>query len=800
MYRKILSVLLVLTTLTAFMWSQEDDSEWYWDQPISKVEFSGLKNIKKSDLTGIISSFIDQPFTDQTYNDMLDRLYALDYFDDITPYAKHASKSNSNVLLVFEVVERPVIKTVNFNGNKKIRNGELRDQIKLKTSDIYIESKALMDERILRNYYLQKGYTASSVTHFIEESEDGGIILNFQIKEGSSTVVKEINFIGNTIASARALKSKLTTKEAGIFKDGAYQPAMIEQDKMVITSYYRERGYADVTIVDVKIDGEENTAKQRNELTVTFVIQEGSRYTYGGLRLAGNEVFSTEELTRGQKLHVGAIYNETKFQEDLRIITNAYYENGYMSNEFYPVPVKDSDRHEISYDLTIREHTRSHVENVIIKGNNKTKEYVISREIPVTPGDVYSKDKIENGLRNLMNLRYFSNVIPEAQQGSEENLVDLIINVEETTTSSFNFGLTFSGTTDPNTIPISLFLKLENSNLWGEGKTISTSTTISNTEQSLDFTYSQNWIGSLPISFTQGLSIGHSQTTVPYNYWTPSLDLSQKYYYMNYQDWSATLSSGLSRRWTPDYAILSLAGGLSTTVSKNIYDEGVYIPVDYNISLNANRWGVGNSIYASFSVDNRDLSYDPTKGWFGSQRVAWYGLIPGLEREMYLRTDTKLEGYLKLFNFQITESYALRLVMANYTGLSMQFPTTTGISDGSKLYIDGMFNGRGWNNIYKKAKGMAMISNKFELRMPLVPGILGADFFWDAAAVKPTVSDLSNLNLNDFYFSYGPAIRFLLPQFPLHLLFAWKYQIIDGVPRFDENPFNFVLSFCITNH
>ena len=66
-----------------------------------------------------------------------------------------------------------------------------------------------------------------------------------------------------------------------------------------------------------------------------------------------------------QKLKTGAIYNETKFQEDMTALTNVYYENGYMSNEFYPVPVKDADRHEISYELTIREHSRSHIDNII---------------------------------------------------------------------------------------------------------------------------------------------------------------------------------------------------------------------------------------------------------------------------------------------------------------------------------------------------------------------------------------------------------------------------------------------------
>ena len=796
MQRKVIALLFILFTTFSFL-SAEDD-EWYWDQPVTKIDFSGLKNVRKSDLTGITSAYIDEPFTEDLYNDILDRLYALDYFEDINPYAKHDGKSSTDVLLVFEVVERPVIKSVNFEGNRKIRNGELREQIKIKASDVYVESKVLVDERIIRNYYLSKGYTTSKVSHTTEVT-DTGIIINFKIDEGANTVIKEINFSGNTIASDRTLRSKLELKEVGIFKDGAYQPSTLEKDKQTIVAYYRERGYADINILDVKIDSEENLEKQRNELIITFILQEGLQYTYSGLSISGNEVFSSSELLKQPKLKPGAIYNETKFQEDLAAIQGVYYENGYMNNEFYPVPNKDTDHNEISFSLTVKEHSRSHIENIIIKGNNKTKEYVIKREIPIEQGDIFSRDKIVNGLRNLMNLQYFSNVIPEPQQGSEENLVDLVWTVEEQSTSSFQFGFTFSGVTDPNTIPISLYLKLENSNMFGEGKVISASTTISNTEQSLDFSYSQGWIGSLPIGFSQTLSLSHKNATGLVNYWTPTLDLNQRYYYMTYEGWAASLNTGVSRRWTPDYAILSLAGGIGNSLSDNVFDESLYVPVDLNVSAYANRWGLTNYIYSSFSVDNRDINYDPTKGWFASERLAWYGLLPKIEKEFYLRSDTKLEGYLKLLDFKLTESYNLKIVLAAYTGLSVLFPVGSGISESSKLYIDGMFNGRGWTNTYKYNKGQLMLSNKLELRVPVLPGILGVDGFFDAVAIKPNYSDLSSISMNDFYFSYGPGVRFLIPQFPLHLLFAWKFRVQDGRVEYDTNPFQFVLSFNIVN-
>ncbi len=799
MYRKVLAALFLMF-VSVFALSAQSD-EWYWNQPISKIDFNGLKNVKKSDLNGVVSSYIDSPFTDEVYNDILDRLYSLEFFEDITPYAKHASSDKSDVLLVFEVVERPTIKDINFLGNHKIRNGELRETIKNKTSDIYIESKVLIDERLIRNFYLKKGYNASYVTHSIEETPEG-IIINFEISEGSSSVIREIQFSGNTIVSSRALKRKLALKEVGLFKDGAYQPSTMEQDKQTIIKYYQEHGYADANILDVKIDTTFNEEKQRDELTVLFVIQEGAQYTYSGLRISGNEVFSEKELLKNKKLKEGQIYNGTKFQEDLQNIQSVYHENGYMMNEFYTVPVKDSDRHEISYDITIKEHSRSHIENIIVKGNTKTKDFVIKREIPIEPGDTFSNDKIINGMRNLMNLRYFSSIVPEAKQGTEENLVDLIFSVEEQSTSSVQFGLTFSGATEQagSALPISLFAKLENSNLFGEGRTIAAATTIATGEQSIDFSYSQNWIGKYPIAFHSAISFSHAKTASLVNFWSPNLELVQNRYYMSYHDWSTTFSTGLSRRWTPDYAVITLAGGLSTSLQRNVFDESVYVPVETTVSSYANRWGVSNSVYGSLSIDNRDLNYDPTKGWFLNERVTWYGLIPNLEKEFFMRSDTKLEGYLKLIDLPVTENWSFKLVLAGYTGLSTIIPVQNGINTKNALYIDGLINGRGWSEAYSDATGLAMLSNRLELRIPIVPGIVGIDGFWDAAAVTPKLQDMKSLGIDDFYYSFGPGIRFLIPQLPLHLLFAWRYRVEDGKPKFADQPFNFVLSFNIVNY
>ncbi|MBR5647177.1 MAG: outer membrane protein assembly factor BamA [Treponema sp.] len=802
MRRRLLSILFFSMLAVFSLSAQEEDSDWFWNKNISKIEFSGLKNVKKSELVGVVSSFIGEPFNEEVYSEIVDRLYALDLFDDIEPYAEHDKRNKDNVIVKFQVSEKPQISEISFVGNMDIRNGELREKIKSKVSDVYVETKILMDERIIRDYYIEKGYTGAKVSHNVDKTEKG-MAVTFNISEGNNTVIKEIHFQGNSIISERSLKGKLKLKEIGFMRNGAYQVATLEYDKRVIINYYQENGYIDANILEVKIDRQINAEKRREELIITYIIQEGSQYTYSGISFEGNKIFGTEELMALQKLQPGKIFNLVKFQEGLIGVQTLYVENGYMSTQINPIAEKDVDKKEISYKVQIFESTRSHIENIIVKGNQKTKDYVIKREIPIKPGDVFSREKIINGMRNLYNLRYFSNIVPDIQAGSEQDLVDLVFAVEEQSTTTLNAGMTFSGITSPDDFPVSIYANFDNLNLFGEGRAASIKFTLAKNEQTIDLGYSQNWFGDLPISFSQSLSFSHKTTQAQVNHFDPDLGLDQYYNYSQYEGYSFGLGSSAGKRWFPNFAIVTTTGGLSSSLTRYNYDESLYVPTDLGVSLFANRWGILNSLWFNVSLDNRDMAYDPTKGWFASQRLSWYGLIPGLEKEFFIKSDTKLEGYLTLFNWPINEKYTLKAVLAGYTGFTGLIPVgDSTISESNKIYVDGMFNGRGWVELYRNsaAKGQAMWSTNLEIRVPIVPNILGVDIFHDMVVIKPTIQDMfTSIKPEDFYFSFGPGLRLLIPQLPLHFMFTFRYHYDNGSLKMADNPYQFVLSFNMTN-
>ena len=793
--RKLFLAFLLLISLCSFASFAQEDDDWYMERPITKVTFKGLQSVKQSDLSGLTSSYLGQKFKDCFY-DLLNRLEALNYFEEISPGAIH--DSGSGVILVITVKEKPVISSIKFKGNKKVRNPPLREALTIKVGNVFSDSDALIDERAIRNVYLDKGFSSVKVSH-TAETTPAGVVVTFIISEGNSIAVVGVNFEGNAAFSSKKLKKQTKLKTVNIFSKGAFKESQLEIDRQSISKYYMDRGYLDFHILDVTRDVVHNDKKDRDEMTITYFLYEGAIYTFDGISITGNRVFATERLESLVTLKKGDIFNMTEFQQSLMAISDLYYENGYTENSFQPAENRDSAERKVSFNLTITERDRSHVEKVIVKGNEKTKDFVITRELPIESGDVFSKAKITNGLRNLYNLQYFSSVVPSVEPGSDSNLVNLIVSVEEQQTNSIEFGITFSGVKHASDLPFSLFAKWSNSNLLGLGKTISVGTTLSTTEQSISFGYSQRWLWDLPIEWSENISFSHAKANCLRLYWTDAGAVDKSNYYMEYQRWQLSAEHSLAHRWMPNWAILTLGGGLTNALTNYMYDDKLYTPVDLGISRYANNWGFTNSIWAKWSMDGRDVNFDPSKGWFFSERVAWYGLLP-VETDFYFRSDTKLEGYHTLLDIPFSEKWGLKIIFAALTTLSFQAPApTSSVSDTHKLYIDGMFNGRGWTEIYSNVKGKAMISQNLEIRIPVVPRMFAIDGFFDAVAVKEDLGSLlTSTGLNDFYFSFGPDIRILMPQFPLRLLLANCFRIQDGTFKWGDT-WKFVLSFNLVN-
>ena len=812
MLKKVIAVTILLLSVN-FLWAQAPDN-WYENKPISSIVFQGLNSVSKSELDGIFDSFKGKPFSDETYSEILQKLYALDYFSDIVPKAMPADIDYQYVRLEFDVTEKPVIALIKITGNHQISRGDLLSKILLKKGDIYNDIKKNSDEQTIKNYYIEKGYATVSVTSNVSDNPEGGLTLEFTITEGKQTIVSSVSFQGNTAVGEKALKGVLVTKPAKFLVKGIFKEAALEEDKAAIQQFYGERGYIDAHVENIVRDIDTESDSQKNMVKLTYVIMEGEQYTYGGTTFEGNKIFSTEDLTAKIRLAPGAVLNMTKFEQGFQAVADTYFENGYTSNYINRAMQRDSATKKASFVITIVERSRSHIENIIIRGNKRTKDYVIRRELLFEPGDVFSKSKFTDSLRNLFNLRYFSTVVPDVQPGSEQDLIDVILNVEEQSTASIQFGVTFSGVSDADSFPLSLFVQWQERNLAGRGNELSVNATAATDKQTIQLGYAENWFLGHPLTvgfdlaFTHKSLFDYQDVVFPYGPFKSRAEFEQNKdlanaYRMRYDRMETTFGIHTGYRWYPRYCTITLRGGINFSLGKNFYNTALYRAADPTVRRQQAQWRLSNSFWTRLSFDGRDLAYDPGKGWFLSEQVSFFGLIPKAEDEYFFRSESKAEAYFTLVNHPVSEIWNLKFVLAFYSGFSFQLPMPNSIiSESSKLGIDGMFTGRGWMTLGGTGKGNVLLNHWVEFRWPLAHGILSFDFFLDSAAVKKNLADLKTLSINDYYFSFGPGLRFVIPQFPLRLMFANTFKTENGKMKWGNGKgadWRFVLSFSIPN-
>jgi len=834
---RVFVLLLFIMTVLGFAQGTDGQSsdEWYQGKPIREIVFSGLKNISQSELDALMNPYKGRNFTNGIFLEIQGKLYALEYFERLEPGILRYNAAGSEVILKFTVVERPVIGRINFTGNIGLRRTELNDVITVKTGDVFNQAKVRTDVEAIKNKYIEKGYPNVIVTSSQTQSGDSSIVLVFHITENEKISISKIEFQGNTRFSSNLLRGQLSLKAKSLLNDGAFQESKLLADREAVTKYYRDRGYIEMVIRDVTRTSVEE--KKGTSIILTFMIEEGAEFRFGGVTFEGNVIFTSAQLDKLVSSKKGDIVNMTRLEMDLQRVADLYYENGYIFNSIIRNPSRNYQTNTISYHITIVERDRAYIESIVILGNNKTKSSVILREIPMESGDIFSKVKIMEAMRNLYNLQYFSNIIPDTLPGSTENLMDLVFTVEEQPTTEIQFGFTFSGSADPDTFPISGLLKWNDRNIAGSGNELGVeinSTVVDSSTVSIN--YLHRWVLGLPLSLGTDLSASYSKRFATmdnqppffngdetnafpdgFNSWndynskskTPTRD-----YLMEYEQWYISLGFSTGYRWTTFMGIFGINGGMRFGLIQNSYDE-LLRPFDPTLREGNNEWNPKNSMWFSLSLDQRDIYYDPSKGYYLYNRMGFYGILDK-EREHYLRNDVKAQYYFTLFNFPVSEKWNFKSVFAFHVGLSTIFDQPGRdlvVEDVNKLAVDGMFIGRGWNSEYRN-KGNMLLDSWIELRFPLVNGILAWDFFFDSAGIdKPIGTYFDNFSIENMRFSYGGGFRFTLPQFPIRIslvkcfhiedmnrpdLWTFKPGAIFGDPKRPEMGMDIVMSFVLS--
>ncbi len=713
--------------------SAQQTSDWYVGKPIKDIKFTGLEHVSENELRGIVQPYVGKEYSDELFLELQSKLYALDYFELFVPNAKAGDDDYNSLIIEFDVTERPVVERIQIRGNQSLRDPDILDVVLLKNGDMVNKTKVKLDVEAIKELYLEKGYPDVLVEGTIEENKDENTAdVIFQIDEGKQTKIKSIEFSGNSFASEGTLKRKMKTKEQGLFSSGVFQESKLEEDIQSIQLYYWEHGYIDAEVVDVVREMVKDEKDEKNFLVITLYIEEGEQYIFEGIEFTGNTLFSQEELQEVVRLESGDILNLKKLEADFARITDIYYDNGYIYNEITREEIRNEEENSILYRINIVERGRAHLENIVIQGNEKTKDYVIRRELPFEVGDVFSKKNVMEGLQNLYNTQLFSVVEPTTPMGSTEGLMDLIINVEEGKTIDLNFGVTFSGAAGD--FPVMGFLQIKDNNFLGRALELSAGVQASGTQQKLNFGFTDNWFLQKRILMGIDLSVEHQlsqsikqdiispvfdaddSNAVPdpfdgyylfpaeteYNGTTyqagekfpgiPNADTIDTYglitdyeyavengysipdsYLMEYDSWNFSLGLTSGYTWHTNAGRVSISGNPNTTLKFITYDDYIYRPYNATERENLNAGRLVNSLGLTLSWDTRDLIYTPTKGFVLKQSFKLTGGVFFGTRH-YIRSSTKGELYFKLLDIPVFENWNFKTILALNSSFSMILP------------------------------------------------------------------------------------------------------------------------------
>jgi outer membrane protein insertion porin family len=349
--------------------------------------------------------------------------------------------------LVVTVVENPVLGRVAFEGNKKVKDEQLSAEIQSKPRGTLSRPMVQSDAQRIVEIYRHSGRYDVHVNPEIIQQPNNRVDLVFTITEGEKTGVKKIEFIGNNAYSSYRLKDVIKTHESNLlsFLGGGdtYDPDQIEADRDLIRRYYLKHGFADVQVVAALTEYDPD----KKGFLVTFKIEEGQQYRVAAVNFESSiATLDGNSLSGFSHVSIGSLYNAEALEKSVEEMQIEASRRGYAFAIVRPRGDRNFEAHTVSITFAIDEGPRTYIERINVRGNTRTRDYVIRREFDISEGDAYNRALVDRAERRLNNLDFFKSVKITTEPGSSSDRVILNVDLEEKSTGDFSVSGGYSTT------------------------------------------------------------------------------------------------------------------------------------------------------------------------------------------------------------------------------------------------------------------------------------------------------------------------------------------------------------------
>ena len=407
---------------------------------ITSVQITGNVRAEVETVRSYLQLKEGQPYDPAAADRSLKALFATGLFSDVT-------MDMQGSVLVVKLTENPIINRVAFEGNRKIEDDKLRDEVQSKPRQVFTKARVQSDVERILTIYRRGGRYNAVVEPKIIKLEQGRVDLVFEINEGDVTAIKRISFVGNEHFSDGSLRGKIRTAETAWYRflssDDRFDPDRLNLDRELLRKFYLSEGYADFRVTSAVAE----LAPDRDGFFVTFTINEGERYKFGKVEISTRfQGLDPDTLKSFLTMSSGDWYDADQIEKTVNAITEAVGNLGYAFVEVRPNLRRNKEDLTVDLNFDIQEGPRVYVERINISGNTRTLDKVIRREFRLAEGDAFSTAKLRRSQQRLKNLGFFQKVDVTPQAGSASDKTNLDVVVTEQSTGEISFGAGYSTT------------------------------------------------------------------------------------------------------------------------------------------------------------------------------------------------------------------------------------------------------------------------------------------------------------------------------------------------------------------
>jgi len=725
-------------------------------------------------------------------------LWSLRLFTDVQIIRERTV--GDKVFLEIAVKELPRYTRHTFTGVKKNQHDDLNGII-----NKHLQKGAILTDNVkatliyaMQEHYIEKGYqnVKVKILQFPDEKATNSTRVEFLIDRGKKVKIKDIQFSGNTNVKDKTLRKKMkeTVRKRRLFKKSKLVRKLYEEDKINIEKYYNTIGFRDARVAKDSI-----WRNKKGELMIHLTIDEGNRYYFRNIIWKGNTIYETKYLQQVLGIEKGDVYNQElldtrlSFSQDGRDISSLYLDNGYLFFRVDPVETA-IENDSIDLELRIFEGPQATIDRVVIKGNDRTNEHVIRRELFTRPGDKFSRSDIIRSQREIINLGYFN---PEAlgintPVNPDRGTVDIEYTVEERPSDQLELSAGYQPSTAFSrggvigTLGVTFnnfsIRNIKNKSAWnplpqGDGQRLSLrGQTAGDRFQSYNVSFTEPWLGgkkpnSLTVAgFFNRFSNGFEGAD---NF--QRLDIIQ-----------GTVGFGTRLKWPDDNFIfradmdiqtlkINRYGGFIDDLGRTI-NQGIYH--NYSLGLTLARNSVNEPIFPrSGSLISMKMQMTPPYSLFKSQTFYDTAGVQDLYRFVeYLKWRVDAEWYTPLVGKLVLKTSAKIGILGRWSS-----KTTLAPFERFELGGDGLSNqsfglngrdiislrGYGTEDIMGRFPGGAGVFNKYtvELRYPISLNPSSTIFVTAFAQGGNAWARARDFNPFDVKRSVGMGLRVFLPMF-----------------------------------